>query len=182
MTKTKIEFNYNNGIRTVLINGKPSHKTTLNEQKEIAPFIKKAMEEVRKQPKVKQKKIIKYLQALSVSLIPILHSTESAQAQKLQGYPLMENSPTSELLTPEITDILKQIILACGTVSVLLACIFLMVSGIYWMMGNKTKSRQWTEDIVKGLGLVILAPVTILLLVKLTSVVFKNTPILEAFF
>lgn len=182
MTKTIIKFNYDNGTRSMLIDGVCSNKRSKINDDKIAPFIKNVVEEVKNQPKTKQKKILKYLRALSVSMIAILNIPEEAQAQTLKGYPLMGDSTTSELIPAEIMDILKQIILACGTVSVSLACIFLMISGIYWMIGNKVKSRQWTEDIVKGLGLVTLAPVTILLLIKLVSLIFKNTPVLGAFF
>lgn len=182
MSKMIINFNYDNGIRTMEIDGVMTKNVLGNEKEKLIPFIRRMKEEVRKQPKSQRKAIIKHLQVMAASLVVVLQTSEKTQAQTLQVYQSEGMSMKSDLLPPEITDILKQLILACEGVAILLACIFLIISGIYWMMGNKTKSKQWTEDIIKGLGLTVLAPVTIMLLVKIVSIVFKNTPVLEGFF
>lgn len=178
MTKTIINFNYNNGIRTMSINGKITSKYSNKE--DSSSFTESIIREVNARPKKNQLKIIKSLQMISISLIPILHTDQRASASILQ--PLLDSSKTTEILPPEIIDILKQLILACGTIAVALAMILMSIAGMYWMLGNKAKSKQWTEDIIKGFGQVLLAPVIILILASLTVLLFKNVRGLEAFF
>lgn len=178
MTKTIISFNYNDGIRTMSINGVKSSKYSSKE--DSFSFMESLIEEVNIHPKKTQLKIMKSLQMISISLIPLLHTNQNASASILQ--PLLDSSKTIEILPPEIIDILMQLILACGTIAVALAMILMSVAGIYWMLGNKVKSKQWTEDIIKGFGQVLLAPVIILILASLTVLLFKNVHGLEAFF
>lgn len=179
MTNTIIRFDYNNGIRSMNINGVPTVKS---KEEEMIPFISNLTKEVNTLPVKKKKKFYKILQTTSITLISMIFSTKNALAQQMSNYPLLSNSKELELLPPEIVDILKQLILTCGTVSVALAIIFLMGAGIYRMIGNKAKAREWTVDIIKGFGQVLLAPVIILILASLTALVFKNVRGLEAFF
>ena len=179
-TKLIFNFNSNKGERRVSLNGVNETKHMLKGNKELFPFIEQIQKEVKKYPQAKRKRIMKLLQASTITLITMMQFTETSKAQTLSVY--QPTNGKSNLLPPEIMDILKQLIWACEGIAVLLAAIFLALSGITWMTGNKAKSKQWTEDIVKGLGLTILAPVTILILVRLVSTIFKNTQIFEAFY
>ncbi|UUV25829.1 MULTISPECIES: hypothetical protein [Lysinibacillus] len=181
MTKTIINFTYNDGTRKMIIDGKYISKLNDHKVDDVIPFINKLSKEVNCLSKKNQKKFYKTLQVVSLSIIPILHSTKKAHAQQMSNYPLLNNKE-SDLLPPEIVDILKQLILACGTISVALAILFLMGAGVYRMVGNKVKAREWTVDIIKGFGQVLLAPVIILILATLTALIFKNVHGLEAFF
>ena len=93
----------------------------------------------------------------------------------MTNFPLLEKSHGIELLPPEVIDILKQLILAFGTVSVALAILFLMGAGIYRMIGNERKAREWSVNVIKGFGQVLLAPVIILILTTLTALIFKTS-------
>lgn len=181
MTNTIIRFDYKNGIRNMSINGVPSVKS-IKSKEEMIPFINNLTKEVNTLPIKKKKKFYNILQTTTIALIPMLYSTKKVHAQQMSNYPLLSNSKELELLPPEILDILKQLIMACETISVALAIIFLMGAGIYRMIGNKAKAREWTVDIIKGFGQILLAPVIILVLASLTALVFKNVRGLEAFF
>jgi len=115
-------------------------------------------------------------------IIPLLAPTKITQAQEITSFPLLEKSHGIELLPPEVIDILKQLILAFGTVSVALAILFLMGAGVYRMIGNERKAREWSVNVIKGFGQVLLAPVIILILTTLTALIFKNVRGLDAFF
>lgn len=99
-----------------------------------------------------------------------------------EGFPLLEGSEGVELLPPEITELLIQLIVACGVIGVAFAIICLMIAGGYRMVGQTDKARLWSVDIIKGLGQVLLAPVIIFLLVTITGLIFKNVPGLGLFF
>jgi len=149
---------------------------------QIAPFIEELTKEVKLLPKKVQIRFYTKLKKLSLLIIPILASTKITHAQEITNFPLLEKSHGIELLPPEVIDILKQLILAFGTVSVALAILFLMGAGVYRMIGNERKAREWSVNVIKGFGQVLLAPVIILILTTLTALIFKNVRGLDAFF
>lgn len=149
--------------------------------KPISTFIEEVVKEVSRQPSYIQKRFIKTaLKTLLLSL-PLLATTK-AHAQTPVGFPILEKSSQSSIIPTEISGILMEIIFAAGALSVALAMLCLIVAGVYRMIGQTEKAQKWSVDIIKGLGQVLLAPIVILVLVTLASLVFKNVPGLERFF
>lgn len=159
------------GIR--ITTGKPIQKL----QRSVSTFIETIAKEVKSQPKSVQKRFYKILKVTYLSAIPLL-VTSKAHA----NYPLLDGSYESKILPSEIVDILKEIILAAGVIGVLFAILLLMISGGYRMIGQRDKAQSWSKDIIGGLGMVLLSPVIILILVTLTSLIFRNVPGLDIFF
>lgn len=183
MTSLIVNYHYNNGVRHMSIYDNDSCKLKMKRNTEqIAPFIEELTKEVKLLPKKVQKRFYSKLKKLSLLIIPILVPTKLTHAQEITNFPLLEKSHGIELLPPEVIDILKQLILAFGTVSVALAILFLMGAGVYRMIGNERKAREWSVNVIKGFGQVLLAPVIILILTTLTALIFKNVRGLDAFF
>jgi len=183
MTNLIANYHYNNGVRQMTLNWRGSElKEERKEVDRILPFIKELTKEVTKQPKKIQQRFFAKLKRLSLLIIPILAPTKIAHAQEIISFPFLGKPQGLELLPPEIIDILKQLILAFGTVSVALAILFLMGAGIYRMIGNERKASEWSVNVIKGFGQVLLAPVIILILTTLTALIFKNVHGLNIFF
>jgi len=184
MTSLIASYHYNNGIRQMSINSKclDDLKIERNEKDEFIPFIEELTKEVTLLTKKAQHQFYTKLKKLSLMIIPLLAPTKITHAQEITSFPLLEKSHGIELLPPEVIDILKQLILAFGTVSVALAILFLMGAGVYRMIGNERKAREWSVNVIKGFGQVLLAPVIILILTTLTALIFKNVRGLDAFF
>lgn len=184
MTSLIANYHYNNGIPQMSINRKSIDelKTERKENAQFIPFIEELTKEVNLLPKKARHRFYSKLKRLSLLIIPILAPTKITHAQEMTNFPLLEKSHGIELLPPEVIDILKQLILAFGTVSVALAILFLMGAGVYRMIGNERKAREWSVNVIKGFGQVLLAPVIILILTTLTALIFKNVRGLDAFF
>lgn len=179
MTNLIVNYHYNNGVRHMSFNGREAKR---NKADQTLTFIEELTKEVTMQPKKIQQRFYAKLKKLSLLIIPILAPVKIAHAQEMTGFPLLEKSQGIELLPPEIIDILKQLILAFGTVSVALAILFLMGAGVYRMIGNERKASEWSVNVIKGFGQVLLAPVIILILTTLTALIFKNVHGLNMFF
>lgn len=149
--------------------------------KPISDFIEEVAKEVRSQSPYMQNRFFKTVQRTLLLSLPLLISTK-AHAQMPVGFPILEKSSQSNIIPSEIEEILMQLILAAGGLAVALAMLCLIVAGVYRMLGQTQKAQKWSVDIIKGLGQVLLAPIVILILVSLASLVFKNVPGLERFF
>lgn len=145
------------------------------------PFINDIVKEVKQQPLRVQKKFYRLLTGVQAFAIPMMAATK-AHAQENIDFPLLEKAYGLDILPDEIVTILVQVIIGCGILGVAFAMICLMVAGGYRVMGNRDKASTWSEDIIKGLGQILLAPVIILILVTLTGFMFQNIPGLDIFF
>ena len=145
------------------------------------PFIEQMAKEVNLKSKKIQKQFYRELSVICAIATPIL-SMKKAHAETTMITPMLESGSGLGILPPEIMDILKQLILALGTLSIAVAMLLLMVSGVYRMIGQREKSIRWNTDVLKGFGQVLLAPVIILVLVTIVRLVFGNVRGLEAFF
>ena len=146
----------------------------------VPAFMEALTKEVKNQPKHIQKRFYKILRNSYLVALPLL-ITPQAHAQKI-GFPQLDKAQGLDILPPEVMDILIQLIIAAGILGVAFAILCLMVAGGYRMIGQSAKAQNWSTDIIRGLGQVLLAPVIILILVTITSLVFKNVPGLDLFF
>lgn len=176
MTSLIANYHYNNGIRQMSINRKSIDELKQKEKKwTVHTFYRRVNKGGEPVTKESTTSILFKTKRLSLLIIPILAPTKITHAQEMTNFPLLEKSHGIELLPPEVIDILKQLILAFGTVSVALAILFLMGAGIYRMIGNERKAREWSVNVIKGFGQVLLAPVIILILTTLTALIFKTS-------
>lgn len=157
--------------------------TLLNkEEKELyAPFIQAVVKEVNQQPLIVKKRFIQLMQKTQLLLIPFI-STTQVHAEERITFPLLEKAYGLDILPDEVVTIIIQLIIGCGILGVAFAILCFMIAGGYRMIGQADKARMWSVDIIKGLGQILLAPVIILLLVTITSLVFRNIPGLDLFF
>ena len=86
------------------------------------------------------------------------------------------------ILPPDVLNILVDIIVTCGILGVLLAIVCLMVAGGFRMLGQLERARKWSVDVIKGLGQILLAPVIIILLTLLTSMLLGSIEGLDVFY
>lgn len=148
---------------------------------EIIPFIEDIEKEVRKLPQVKRMKFQKLI-TLSYAIILPFIPIEIASAESTQmNFPLISGKG-NEFLPPEVMQILVKLILALGTLGVLLAIGCLMVAGAIRMLGNQKKAYVWSKDIISGLGQILLSPVIILILTTIVALLFSNVPSLNIFY
>ena len=147
-------------------------------------FIEKFVKEVNGKPKQVRERFYKILTATYLIALPsLIPMNANAQTQAVNlGVPMIDKANSLEILPPEIVTILLQLVVAAGVIGVVFAILCLMVAGGYRMIGQSDKARNWSTDIIKGLGQVLLAPVIILLLVTLVSMMFKKVPGLSVFF
>lgn len=157
-----------------VILGSPTRKST-------SDFIDAIAKEVEKKPKSVQKRFFKILRNSYLLVIPLL-TTQKAHAAGATNIPLFDKAYSLDILPQEIVTILIQLIVAAGILGVAFAMLCLMVAGGYRMIGQTDKARNWSSDIIRGLGQILLAPVIILILVTLTSLIFRNVPGLDIFF
>lgn len=160
--------------------GKPT-LTKESRVKPISTFIEELVKEVKMQPKATQKKFIKTAQKTLLMFLPLSISMK-AHAQTPVGFPILEKSSQSQLIPTEISELLMEIIFSAGALAVALAILCLIIAGVYRMIGQREKAQRWSIDVIHGLGQVLLAPIAILILVTLASLVFRNVPGLERFF
>lgn len=158
--------------------------TKMKNKKTIKPFETKIKKEDPIAVAVKEpfmKEVLKEVTKYSILITPLFLS-KKALAQESTGFPMLDKAHGIDILPKEFVDIIIQIIMGCGVVGVGFAIICLMAAGGYRMIGQTDKARLWSMDIIKGLGQVLLAPVIILILVTIVSLVFRNIPALENFF
>lgn len=86
------------------------------------------------------------------------------------------------ILPPDVVDLLVDIIVTCGVIGFFTSIICLMITGGFWMIGQRERARQWTTDILKGLGQIFLSPVVIILLTLLTTMLLGDIAVLDLFY
>lgn len=169
--QSKNLITFNDGYRVKICN---------SDSPTIPAFMEVLAKEVKNQPKHIQKRFYKILRNSYLVALPLL-ITPQAHAQKI-GFPKLDEAEGLEILPPEILNILIELIIAAGILGVAFAILCLMIAGGYRMIGQKMKAQSWSTDIITGLGQILLAPVIILILVTVTSLVFRNVPGLDLFF
>jgi uncharacterized membrane protein YdfJ with MMPL/SSD domain len=157
-----------------------NYRVKISDMPTVPAFMEVLAKEVKNQPRHVQRRFYKILRNSYLVILPLL-ITPHAHAQKI-GFPQLDKAHGLEILPPEIMDILIEIIIAAGVLGVAFAILCLMIAGGYRMIGQSMKAQNWSTDIIKGLGQVLLAPVIILILVTITSLVFRNVPGLDLFF
>ncbi len=147
----------------------------------ITPFIQEIEKEVKKLPHIKRIKFQKILMVSYMALLPFLPmGLTNAQALET-NFPLIGRGG-NEFLPPEVMQILVKLILALGTLGVILAIGCLMVAGAMRMLGNQQKAQIWSKNIIGGLGQILLSPVIILILTTIVALLFRNVPALNIFY
>lgn len=153
----------------------------------VIPFIKLIEEEVKLLPKKKQKKYFNLLRIMSLTAIP-LTVAKNTNAQMIQtstkpiNISFIENKGGLGILPPDIFEILIQLIGGAMMIGSLIAILLLIVAGGFKMAGQSDKAKKWITEILKGLGIILLAPALIILLVAITSMTLSGIDGLDIFY
>lgn len=153
----------------------------------VIPFIQLIEEEVKLLPKKKQKKYFNLLRIIVMSAVP-LTLTKTTNAQMIQtsakpiNIPFIENKSGLGILPPDIFQILIQLIGGAMMLGSLIAILLLIVAGGFKMAGQSDKAKKWITEIIKGLGIILLAPALIVLLVAITSMTLSGIDGLDIFY
>ena len=150
---------------------------------EGSTFMEGIVKEVKALPLKKQMQFHKLLLKTSMVAIPLMMVSNQASAQTIAvDMGILGKAKELDILPTEILQLLMQIIVACGILGILLSMICLIIAGGHRMIGNTSKARSWSIDIIKGLGQILLAPLAIGVLVTLTSLVLGNIEGLNFFY
>lgn len=114
--------------------------------------------EVRKNPR-KAMKLKSSLIAMSMTLGSILVSV----------------NPTATI-DPDIQHALTLLMITCAGLGVFAAVIGLMAAAVWRMFFGKRAAEEWRENIYRGLGQLLAAPVTVALIVGLAVLLFSSIP------
>lgn len=191
MTNLAIQFSgYVDGVHTVIIKDnvtnpfnqlKDTYSTTsyknVNKNEDnnsLETFIQSIEEEVKSLPKKRQKKIIKALATIPAMILPFMSSVKT-NAQTIQvDFPFLNDKPDS-IIPPEIWDILSQLIASAGKIGFLLSILLIAIAGLMIMFGRREKAVVWISEIIKGYGIILVAPILILLLTTLVYLILGNS-------
>lgn len=152
----------------------------LEVKKSITPFMEDVIKEVKDYSKKDKKKMLRIIQGITVLLIPQMF-IQKTQAQTISTQ-LIPTNVQSDIIPPEVMDIMSQLISSAGKIGILLAILLLIVTGILKMLGQSAKARKMSVDIIKGFGQVMLAPIIILLISMLTRLMLGGIDGLDFFF
>lgn len=83
-------------------------------------------------------------------------------------------NPTT--IDPDIVHTLTLLMLTCAGLGVLAAVVGLMAAGVWKMFFGGNQADLWRQNIYRGLGQVILAPVSVALIVGLAVLLFSTVP------
>jgi hypothetical protein len=128
-------------------------------------FLQSLDKEVRHNP-FQAKKLRKTLTITHTMLVSTLVLAQPTYAAAM--------APTN--IDPDIVNTLVLLMLTCAGLGVLAAVVGLMAAGVWKMFFGGNQADQWRQNIYRGLGQVILAPVTVALIVGLALLLFSHIP------
>lgn len=126
--------------------------------------LKKEVKQYPKQAK-KLKHLLSTTAAMCVSMLVLVHPTMAATL-----------SPTVQTIDPDLINTLMILMLSCAGLGVLAAVVGLMMAGVWKMFYGGSQADQWRQNIYRGLGQVLLAPVAVALIVGLALLLFSTLP------
>lgn len=141
----------------------------------------KMKNEVKKEKELFMKNQTKVVTTSSI-LMSILFTSKSASAEQLFKTQILGKDGQQSAIPSEIIELINQLILASLLVGVGVSAICLVLAGIYKVVGQPDKARTWVTAIIKGFGQILLAPVIIFILVKVTNLLFGEIPALAPYF
>lgn len=79
-------------------------------------------------------------------------------------------------LDPDVAKTLLLLEITCAALGAAAAVIGLMIAGVWKMFFGGKQADEWTTNIFKGLGQVIIAPIAVALIVGLATLLFGGLP------
>lgn len=125
-------------------------------------FLNKLELEVIQQPRQakKLKKLLMTTHSMCVSMFLLAQPTFAATTE----------------LDPDVQKSILILEITCAILAVALAVVGLMAAGVWKMFFGGKQADEWTTNIYKGLGQVIIAPIAVALIVGLATLLFSNLP------
>jgi hypothetical protein len=113
------------------------------------------------------RKLLKMLSVLHTMLLLPLVTSGTAMAAPANPVP------------QELTDSLMVLVAVIAALGVVTAMITLMTSGIWKMFFGRNKATEWGTEILKGLSVVLGAPILVALIVGVFTLLFSNVPVFQ---
>ncbi len=130
-------------------------------------FIATLESEVKANPKQarKFKHLLSVTSMMCVSMLMLADPTMAATTM----------SPTPNI-DPDLVNTLMILMLSVAGLGVLASVVALMMAGVWKMFFGGNQANQWRQEIYRGLGQVLIAPVSVALIVGLAVLLFSTIP------
>lgn len=136
-------------------------------------FLNQLNVEVRKNPK-RAKRLIQLTSSTLTTYLSAL-----VQSKPILAAASFVKPTTTSQIDPDLLQIALLLIGAIAILSVLLALICLMLSGAWRMVFGGSAAWEWTVNILKGLGIVLAAPIVVFLMCGVFTLIFGNNPLFK---
>jgi hypothetical protein len=134
-------------------------------------FLATLESEVRAKPK-QAKKFIHLLTTTTMVYVSMLMLADPTMAASAMA---MAPTPTPNI-DPDLVNTLIILMLSVAGLGVLASVVALMLAGVWKMFFGGKQSDEWRQNIYRGLGQVLLAPVSVALIVGLAILLFSTIP------
>jgi hypothetical protein len=132
-----------------------------------ANFLMQLESEVKANPR-RAKKLKTLLSATATMCVSMLIVAQPTMAASIV--------PSQPNIDPDLINTLIILMLTCAGLGVLASVVGLMMAGIWRMFFGGKQADEWRQNIYRGLGQVLLAPVTVALIVGLALLLFSSLP------
>ena len=144
---------YNNPVKNIAINGN---------QDFLIPMLEKEVNMLSPQEKLTVKNVLRTMQVTLVSSLGVATPTMAAE---MDGF----------LPKAEILEIVGYITGITALIGVGTAIVMLQAAGVYRMFRKKKEATEWSNDILKGLAQVTVAPILVGTIVLLAHFLFGSS-------
>lgn len=128
-------------------------------------FLNELAKEVKSNPR-QAKRLYKLLVTTHLAFVSVLAQPLIAMAAPIN----------SGNVDPDIVEILIKLEATCVVLAVGAAIVALMLAGMWRMFFGGSQATEWTQNIIKGFGQVITAPMIIALIIGLMTLMFTGMP------